>query len=143
MHADPRFSRTLGMAAMLAGMSISSANCAGDAIPFDPTPSSIRIQQLPDTLLFDQSVDARVAITNADGLQIERSGIEWSSSDPRVIAVEATGRLLAVRPGHAFVRARLGVARDSVLVTVPYSRCARPGSNLTANNWRLDYLVGG
>lgn len=142
-HADPHFNRTFEVVTMLAVLSLASISCAGDAIPFDPIPSAIRIQQVPDTLLFDQSADARATMSNADGLPIERSGIQWSSSDPRVVAVGPTGRVLAVRPGSAFVRAQVGAARDSVLVTVPHTRCPRPRNDLTTNNWKMDYLVGG
>ena len=57
-------------------------------------------------------------IRDAGGRAVEDAPLAWSSSDSTVVAVNATGRIVALRPGRAHVVAASGAGRDSVMITV-------------------------
>ena len=64
-----------------------------------------------------QTVQLTASATDAAGGPVHGAPVEWSSSDPAILEVRdgaATGRSV----GTAYVRAAVGEARDSVLLTV-------------------------
>jgi uncharacterized protein YjdB len=64
-------------------------------------------------------------------------GLEWTSSDPAVAAVDTTGAVTGVAQGRAWIRAAAGGGADSALVTVV------PDLVTDAGPWDLDVRILG
>ncbi|MBI4541654.1 MAG: hypothetical protein HY705_01345, partial [Gemmatimonadetes bacterium] len=81
-----------------------------DAIALDS--SSVTFLSLRDTVRLEATV------TDAAGAEVSGATVSWQSSDPSVVAVNSSGRLLASRVGTAQVRAVVDfdTARAGVLV---------------------------
>jgi hypothetical protein len=62
----------------------------------------------------------------AGGQRVEARDVAWSSSDPTTVRV-TNGVVRGVAPGVAYVRARSGLARDSVEINVRFSTAATAG----------------
>jgi hypothetical protein len=98
-----------------------------DGRPSRPTPISVRIVAPPaarvvlnhgaSKLVVGQrlALDAEVFAANGDR---RRDAVSWSSTQPAVATVSATGRVTAVVPGRALIRATAGAARVEVPVDV-------------------------
>lgn len=57
-------------------------------------------------------------VVDANGYPVQGSDIDWSSSNPEIVAVDAMGVIRAVSTGQASVTAQWGTQRRSVAVTV-------------------------
>ena len=67
----------------------------------------------------------RATVRNGSGQAVQQADLEWTSSDPRVVDIDAvTGALTAMAPGTAIVTASVGEARDAIDVVVGDPRVA-------------------
>lgn len=55
---------------------------------------------------------------DAGGAEIEGQTFEWSTSDPAVATVNGSGRVTAIAPGNATIRARVGSVEGSAVISV-------------------------
>src|SRR4030095_7255363 len=98
-----------------------------DGKPARPTPISVRILPQPaarvvlnrgaSKLVVVQrlALDAEVFAANGDR---RRDQVTWASTLPAVAAVSAAGRVTALAPGRAMIRATAGSARGEIPVDV-------------------------
>jgi uncharacterized protein YjdB len=109
------------------GTFVAYAVPSADGRPGRPTPVSVRIVPPPaarvalsrasSKLVVGQrlSVDAEVFAANGDR---RRDAVAWSSTAPAIAAVSSAGRVTALAPGSAIIRAVAGSARGEMRVTV-------------------------
>lgn len=69
------------------------------------------------TSLGDQDTPS-ITVTNARGVSLGRGAVIWSSDDPAIARVSATGVVTAVDTGSTYVRATSGLLTDSILAIV-------------------------
>jgi serine/threonine protein kinase len=102
-----------------------------------PKPVTIGIRSLaisPATLHLGQGASAPLALSGvlSNGQAAPLSllgGAAWSTSNAAVAAVDAADAILAVGPGTAVIKAQLGAAQASVLVTVTGTPNVALGAN--------------
>lgn len=87
-------------------------------------PASLEIAS-PDTMGFEEVATATAVALDEVGQLISVDGIEWSA-DERVISVNSSGSVTALRPGVGTLIARSGTLADSVLISVVTSNCQPP-----------------
>ncbi len=90
----------------------------------------VSIQTTPDsifTLALDASYQATAIVRDAAGNAINDRTVSWSSSDPSIVSVTATGLLTAVGPGSAQITASVDEVSRNLQVRVP----AGPPATLT------------
>jgi len=82
-----------------------------------PPAARVALNHGPSKLVVGQrlALDAEVFAANGDR---RRDPIAWSSTLPAVATVSATGRVTAVAPGRALIRATAGTARGEIAVDV-------------------------
>lgn len=96
---------------------------SSEACDLPSTPDGDRIASL-EILSFGLTLEPEFSIAltararRADGTVLPQHGGTWSSSDPDVASVSATGSVRGVAPGEAFVLLTRDDLRDSVPVTV-------------------------
>jgi hypothetical protein len=67
-------------------------------------PSRVRIGPVPTRLARGERVDARATVLDQTDTPIARD-VAWTSADPSVVSVRASGRVIANRPGRTTIRA--------------------------------------
>jgi hypothetical protein len=96
------------------------AACGGDGRT-GPVVDVAEITVEPDGVVLNdvgQSRQLTVAVLDADGDSVANPSVEWQSSDPQVVSVNATGLLLARAGGTAEVTASSGTVSDTITVSV-------------------------
>lgn len=87
-----------------------------------PVPTSINVTPDDPTVPDGDSRSLTATVSDQNGRVMATLpagvGLEWTSADAAVAAVDANGNVSAQRPGAAWVRARVGTLADSVRVTV-------------------------
>lgn len=68
------------------------------------------------------------AIFDAEGNLLKDRGVEWSTTDSKVVTIDATGLLVANRAGSARITASSGVVRATTPITVSVAKVAAPAS---------------
>ena len=120
--------RVLGPLALVFALALSCsddpATPAGPAVPAPAavtvTPSSASLSALGET------VQLTAAVRDQNGNAISGVAVSWSSSEPTVATVDATGLVTAVGNGSLTVAATAGSARGTVAVTVSVPDEASP-----------------
>jgi choice-of-anchor B domain-containing protein len=98
--------------------------CGGPAETTTPPPpkelyASISIDAHPDTLRVLGTTTALTAtVKDTSGATLVNPGIAWTSSNPAVLAISATGLVTAAKWGSADVIAKIGTRSDTARVTV-------------------------
>jgi uncharacterized protein YjdB len=105
-------------------MLVATAACAGDDSTGLPpggasgtTPTAIVISPRHDTLGIGQTVQLAARVTDATGT-VRQSTVNWSSVNPSVASVSATGAVTALTPGVTFVVGTTGNLADTASITV-------------------------
>ncbi len=98
-----------------------AVRAASEGEPAEPKPEKKPIQSVSfnsDSLnmIIGKENQLKVIVTPADADGAD--GIEWSSSDEKVLTVDAKGNIKALWPGEAVVTAKAGDKSDSIKVTV-------------------------
>ena len=108
------------LAAIAAG--VVSAGCDDDTLEPLTEVASVQIA-VPDSLVLGASADAAATVMDQAGRAARNYLLGWSSSDPLVLNVDIDGTVSALRPGAAFIRARVGNIADSIRIRVTTSHC--------------------
>ncbi len=108
---------------VLPGLVVIGAAARGSELPTETDESSkvvnVLIRGLPDgPILVDSSAQLTATPRNLSGSVVSGRPITWSSSDPSIAKVTATGMLTALHVGAATIRAECDGARDSVALDV-------------------------
>lgn len=82
------------------------------------TPGHLALDPVGVELLPGQGAQLAASATDSLGGPVALQGVEWSSSDPAVASVSASGRVVAFGPGTALVRARRASTPDSAQTVV-------------------------
>lgn len=127
------WSSTEGAVAEISAEGVVSARAAGSAriratvegkvgeAQLQVAPGAVdRVNLEPGSLSFEEGAEIQMVATpvNAAGQPIGGLGIQWTSSDPEVATVGATGMVTAVRVGTATVTAAVHGREVSAAVTV-------------------------
>ena len=99
-----------GYVAPAAGIDTARASVAATIVTIAPRPTR--------ALRPDAALRLSAEIRDAGGHAVADAPVAWSSSDSTVVAVNATGRIVALQPGRAQIVAASGAGRDSVMITV-------------------------
>ena len=98
-----------------------------DGKPSRPTPISVRIVAAPAARVVLNQGASKLVVGQRLGIEAEvfssggdrrRDPITWSSTSPAVATVSSTGRVTAVAPGSAVIRAMAGTVRGEVPIEV-------------------------
>jgi endo-1,4-beta-xylanase len=91
----------------------------GDSSPTGPPAvASVRVSAPGDSLFPGDAVQLAVEILDAAERPLVDRPVSWTSSDPGVASVDDTGRLTAVAPGTATIRAEAEGKTGTLAVTV-------------------------
>jgi len=104
--------------------SLALVACSGSTEPV-AVPPVLRIG--PDTaLLLDEMMTPAVTARDERGAMVPASSIGWTSSDPAVASVDATGRVTAKALGSAVITATMDtvIAHESIIVAPQFLRIA-------------------
>jgi serine/threonine-protein kinase len=71
-----------------------------------------------DAILPGQTVNVAATVRDESGKPIRNAPLRWSSSDPRVATVDATGTVLGIAEGSARISAQSGTVSEAVTVSV-------------------------
>jgi hypothetical protein len=107
--------RKAAMIALLAGCS--AAACSEDPVGVGEA-VAIDLSASPGTLLYLDTVRLSVELRDGESNQLTPAGVTWSSSNPDVAVVSATGLVTGVWPGRATIRAASGALKDSVSLVI-------------------------
>jgi uncharacterized protein YjdB len=113
-----------------------STQCIGGSTTPAPEPvATVAVTLTPSSIEVGQTAQATAVARDANGNVLSGRAVTWSSSDPAVAAVNATGLVTGVAPGTAQITAtsegRSGSAALTVSATPPPptgTSCASPGS---------------
>ena len=126
------------------------AACGGGGEPTPPIENPVgrvTVVASSTSLLVGQSIQLEVEARSATGVIVSSPGtITWESSDTRVLSVDATGRLSAIAPGTAVVRATVSGVTGSATFTIAAGAVQEadvftPGNDFSP--FRVTLLVGG
>lgn len=104
------------IATLLALVAAGALACQDTLTPLLVT--HIELKPAADTLGLGEAVIMRATLTRAAGDSLTGLAIEWSTSDPAVVAVDSTGYATAVGIGTATLRAVVGAQSASAIITV-------------------------
>lgn len=98
-----------------------SAACeqAVEPLPERSLPGVLEVSIDTATLLPGESITPQVSIVDELGEPMDMSTIEWTSSAPSVVAVDSLGRMTALAPGVAVVRAHAEPLEHAIDIRVP------------------------
>jgi len=82
------------------------------------TPVSVTIASAPPQLRIGERPRLRAAVRDQTGAAVANAVVEWTSSDPNIVSVDANGTARALRPGRVTIRAAVGDLTSSVQLTV-------------------------
>ena len=98
-----------------------SAGCESDPIVVPPAPPPAPVSVAPSTLRLDLRESIQLQVTVAKGLAA--GPVTWSSSNPLVAEVTATGLVVATGLGFAVITAAVGSDAGRAGVTVGQAAC--------------------
>ncbi|MEM9885630.1 MAG: Ig-like domain-containing protein [Bacteroidota bacterium] len=105
----------------IAFFSLLLSACIGDDVIFDRVEEQVRIMNTIDTLGFGESYQFEATFLNNVGIE-ETATVEWSSSAPEIVSIDATGLATALATGkasiYAIVNLSAGVVSDTIDVVV-------------------------
>ena len=102
---------------LLALHACSDGNSPGG--PTDSNVSSIAVTATVDTLTaIDQGLQLTAVARDRQQVDVPNPSLEWTSSHPTIIAVNATGRVVARAAGSAVITAKAGAASGNVTLHV-------------------------
>ena len=90
------------------------------------------------TIFVGGALELRASVALDTGQSLPGAAVEWSSSDPAVITVSATGALAGVQPGSAVIRASVHRAWAEATIRVE----AAPIARLSLNKPNITMRVG-
>lgn len=90
------------------------ASCIGDDIIDDEVDPILRITNPIDTIAFDSSYQFNLMYLNNIGREEAISNVSWTSSNPDIISISASGLAKGIASGQSFLKA--SVFLDSVEV---------------------------
>jgi hypothetical protein len=98
---------------------LAAAACNGDATN---ARTAVRVEVQPDSVALTPGQTRQLSATPlaADGSTVQGGTITWSSGDPAVVSVSASGLARAEGPGRELVRATAGSAGGWAVVKVPF-----------------------
>jgi len=99
----------------------------GDGPTGLPTPAEVRISSPATELYVGQSIQLSATALDAAGADLAAGDATWTSTNASVAQITETGRLLAMAPGSATLRATISGKSASMSVTVE----ELPGYNVT------------
>lgn len=107
---------------IIAIIGTSLCNCIGDDIIFDTVDESIRITNPIDSLQIDSTHEFRALFLNNIGIEAE-TDLDWQSSDPNVLSIDANGVATGLQEGRAIMYVEVALEdkepiRDEKLVVV-------------------------
>ena len=116
-------SRRLPLAALLVAVCIASftgCNCGARRVVAPPLPPLSRVQITPktDTLSVGDAHQFVATAVDTDSVAVAGAAFDWSSGDPNVVNVSATGLAQAVGEGVTHVIAAAGGKADTAIVAV-------------------------
>ncbi len=85
------------------------------------TPATVALALPQDTLLAGDTIQAAATAQDRNGFDVASAAYGWTSSDPAVVTVDASGRIIAKAEGTAYVKAEANGAADSTAVRVTSS----------------------
>jgi alpha-tubulin suppressor-like RCC1 family protein len=106
-------------AGVLALLVLCSA-CGGDG-PTGPQVSSVVLSRTGVKMLTDGSLQVDARPLDEAGAIVPDVTVRWTSTNPSVATVSASGLVLTLTPGTAFIRAEAGGASDSMRLQVAVS----------------------
>lgn len=128
----PDFGRRRSALALAAALALgilpgcgSDSGTDPDPEPGDPDPvASVEITPATPTVFEDGTLSLSARTLAADGSTLSGRTVTWSSSNPSVAAVDASGRITAADPGTATITATAEGRSATVSLTVLRSRTA-------------------
>jgi len=109
---------TMSVTAMVRPSSGGRATAAMGRVTILPQPASRLVLEVAPTRVYvGQSLALRAQPYAANG-DFRRDEVVWSSDQPKVASISASGRLTALAPGKVTITARAGRASELVTVTV-------------------------
>jgi hypothetical protein len=107
---------------IIAIIGISLSSCIGDDIVFDTVDESIRVTNPIDSLQIDSTHEFKALFLNNIGIEAE-TDLDWQSSDPNVLSIDANGVATGLQEGRATVSVEVALEdkapiRDEKLVVV-------------------------
>jgi hypothetical protein len=93
-----------GAVAFVIGLVITAGGCHDVSVSLAEV-GSVEITPNPATLMVGESVTARATPRSRRGTPMEDREVEWSSDDPDVASISASGVLEGLRPGTTRIRA--------------------------------------
>lgn len=106
------------------------AGCTPQVAKLEVTPANVTLHKA------DQIAALKMTASDASGKKVEKAQVTWTSADPTVATVDATGTITAKKSGTTNVTAQAGQAIAEVPVTVAIY------SKLTVNPDKLELKVG-
>ena len=101
-----------------------SLACSDSTAPEVPKIGAVRITVTPAMLAIGDSVQLAATVLDEGGVAMSGQSVTWSSSNPSVASVRASGIVSAHTGGAAFVRVASGGQVDSVEILVRPGTCA-------------------
>lgn len=120
MRAKARIIRyPVGIAAVMLSLA-----CSDSTGPEVPKIGAVRITVTPAMMAIGDSVQLAATVLDEGGVAMPGQSVTWSSSNPSVASVRASGIVSAHAGGAAFVRVASGGKADSVGILVRPATCA-------------------
>lgn len=108
--------------------------------PLGPVPSRLELSHASLILLEGESEQLSAQVISSDESVMNDASINWSSRDPSIATVDASGLLMALAAGQVWIDALTPELEDSLLVTVS----ADPDmlASIVITSSRMDLSIG-